>query len=160
MTGKPKWDIRFESQIDPLPADCHVLRKAAEVVMRRFRERQATISITFVTDALMQEVHKQFLQDASTTDVISFDLTDEFERRRVFELVVNVEMAARQARQRGHSVEAELALYITHGLLHNLGFDDDTPQRAARMHDLEDALLTKLGFADIYGDRQTENGKE
>lgn len=160
MTGKPKWDIRFESQIDPLPADCAVLKTVAETVMRRFRERQATISITFVNDALMQEVHKQFLQDASTTDVISFDLTDEFERQRVFEVVVNAEMAGRQARQRGHSIEAELALYITHGLLHNLGFDDDSPERAARMHDLEDALLTKLGFVGIYFDSNTTNGKD
>jgi probable rRNA maturation factor len=160
MTDKPKWDIRFESQIDPLPADCRVLRTVAETVMRRFRERRATISITLVNDELMQEIHKQFLQDASTTDVMSFDLTDEFERQRTFEVVVNAEMAARQAQQRGHSIEAELALYITHGLLHNLGFDDDTPQRSARMHDLEDAILTKLGFADIYFDSNTTNGKE
>lgn len=161
MTDKPKWDIRFESQIDPLPADCRVLRTVAEAVMRRFRERRATISITLVNDELMQEVHKQFLQDATTTDVISFDLTDEFERQRVFEVVVNAEMAARQARQRGHSVEAELALYITHGLLHNLGFDDDTPQRADRMHEIEDIILTKLGFDSIFyeKDQKTEHDR-
>ena len=46
---------------------------------------------------------------------------------RIFDLIVNGELAAREAARRGHGAEAELALYITHGLLHNLGFNDATP---------------------------------
>ena len=67
-----------------------------------------------------------------------------------FELVVNAEKAARQANSRGHSSEAELALYITHGLLHQLGFDDSTNSRAKKMHDTEDEILQQQGFGLIY----------
>ena len=59
-------------------------------------------------------------------------------------------MAARQAAKRGHGAEAELALYITHGMLHNLGFDDTDPQQAKKMHETEDSLLQKQGFGIIY----------
>ena len=160
MTVKQKWTIDFDVQVTPLDADIDKLRTVVEAVMRRYRERQATIAITIVDDARMKIVHKQFLQLNTVTDVISFDLTDEFEKCRVFELVVNAEMAARQAQQRGHSTEAELALYITHGLLHNLGFDDDTPEHAQQMHRTEDAVLDRLGFGIVFYDGETENGKE
>ena len=157
MTDQRKWSVAFEVQVDPLPAKLSTLRAAVEAVMRRFRERQATITITVVNDAQMKKVHKQFLHKDVTTDVVSFDLTDEFERRRVFELVVNAEMAQRQAQQRGHAAEAELTLYVIHGLLHNLGFDDDTPEHARRMHQTEDEVLNKLGFANIYYKSESEN---
>ena len=46
--------------------------------------------------------------------------------------------------------EAELALYITHGLLHNLGFDDSTEMQAKKMHDTEDEILRQSGFGLVY----------
>ena len=68
----------------------------------------------------------------------------------LFELVVNGEMAVRQAKQRGHSGEAELALYVTHGLLHNLGFDDSTKKKAQKMHRAEDEILQQFGYGLVY----------
>ena len=59
-------------------------------------------------------------------------------------------MAVRQANQRGHSSEAELALYITHGLLHNLGFDDSTKKQARKMHETEDKILQEFGYGIVY----------
>ena len=56
----------------------------------------------------------------------------------------------RQAAQRGHSTEAELALYLTHGLLHNLGFNDADKAAAERMHDMEDEILQQAGFGVVY----------
>jgi len=59
-------------------------------------------------------------------------------------------MAVREANLRGHSSEAELALYITHGLLHNFGFDDSTPGKARKMHNVEDEILQQLGYGLVY----------
>jgi len=69
---------------------------------------------------------------------------------KLFELIVNGEMAVRQANLRGHSSKAELALYITHGLLHNFGFDDSIPSKARKMHDTEDEILQQLGYGLVY----------
>jgi len=156
MKGKVK-RIAIEVQVDSLPADVNTLRTVAEAALRKFGSREATATIVIVGDAQMRKVHYEFLRKRSTTDVISFDLTDEFEKTPVFELVVNAEMAVRQAKKRGHAIEAELALYITHGLLHNLGFDDGDPEQARCMHEAEDALLTTLGFGGVFYDGITKN---
>jgi probable rRNA maturation factor len=142
--------IRIIVQTELHGIDIDRLGKLAGTVLRKFGGQRAMATITITGDAQMRKVHYEFLRKRTTTDVISFDLTDEFEKTPVFELVVNAEMAARQARERGHTTEAELALYITHGLLHNLGFDDCEPEQACLMHQTEDTLLTKAGFGCVF----------
>jgi probable rRNA maturation factor len=90
----------------------------------------------------------------TTTDVLSFDLSDEFEPKPSFALIVNAAMAARQATERGHSAQAELALYITHGLLHNLGYDDLDDEQALQMHRMEDHILERHGFGRVFFDEK------
>jgi len=73
-------------------------------------------------------------------------LTDITERKRHEDAVHQ----AREAARRGHSAEAELALYVTHGLLHNLGFNDATAAQARKMHRMEDEILQHLGYGFVY----------
>jgi probable rRNA maturation factor len=119
-------------------------------ICEKFECSNATVHIAIVDDAGIIEVHRQFLQKDTATDVISFDLSDELEPGRTFQLVVNADMAARQAVKRGHTTEAELALYITHGMLHNAGFDDIDEAQAQKMHETEDMLLQRYGFGITY----------
>lgn len=130
------------------------LKKLVKAVCKHFTrceigDASYEISIAIVNDAQIRKVNKQFLNRVHSTDVISFDLSND-ENRKLFELVVNGEMAVKEAASRGHSDEAELALYITHGLLHNLGFDDSTPEQAKKMHDAEDNILQQHGFGLVY----------
>ena len=142
--------IQFDPQVPNLKVDLTKLEKLVRAVCEKFDACNTTVHISIVDDAGIIEVHRQFLQKNTATDVISFDLSDEFESGRTFQIVVNAEMADRQAEKRGHSPEAELALYVTHGLLHNLGFDDISAEDAKKMHKTEDTLLQELGFGIIY----------
>lgn len=127
------------------------LKKLVEVICNRFKLSKATISIAIVDDTQIRKVNKQFLNQDFPTDCLSFNLSGNGTSSvKSFELVVNAEMAVKEANLRGHSSEAELALYITHGLLHNLGFDDSTQGRARKMHDTEDEILRQLGYGLIY----------
>ena len=127
------------------------LRKLIKVVCNRFKLSKATISIAIVDDAQIRKVNKQFLNCDSTTDCLSFDLSDDDANSpKSFELLVNAEKAVKEANLRGHSSEAELALYITHGLLHNLGFDDSQQDQLQKMHDTEDEILQQQGYGLIY----------
>ncbi len=133
------------------------------------RSRATVVSIAIVDDAEIRRMNKQFLNRKSTSDCLSFDLSDDenlkskmvrrahhpeqrrgSKNRKLFELVVNGEMAVREAKLRGHSSEAELALYVTHGLLHNLGFDDSTKKQAQKMHRTEDEILQQFGYGLVY----------
>jgi len=142
--------VQFDRQYPDLKADLLKLEKLVRTICETFECPDATVHIAIVDDAGIIEVHRKFLQKETTTDVISFDLSDEFEPGRTFQIVVNAEMADRQAAKRGHDSEAELALYITHGMLHNLGFDDAEAEQAQKMHETEDEILQQLGFGIIY----------
>ncbi len=128
------------------------LRKLIKAICNRFKLSKATVSIAIVDDAQIRELNNQFLNSKSITDCLSFDLSDDEEPQppKSLELIVNGEMAVREANLRGHSSEAELALYITHGLLHHLGFDDSTESQARKMHDMEDEILQQLGYGLVY----------
>jgi probable rRNA maturation factor len=148
---KPDFVIQLAKNfknIDILPTK---LKKLVEVTCNRFKLSKATISIAIVDNTQIRKVNKQFLNQDRPTDCLSFNLSDNKKNSaKSFELVVNGEMAARKAKLRGHSGEAELALYITHGLLHNLGFDDSTKKQAEKMHNIEDEILQQMGFGPIY----------
>lgn len=128
------------------------IEKLIKAICNRFKLSNTTVSIAIVDNAQMRKVNTQFLNRKSTTDCLSFDLSDDQapESGKSFELVVNGELAVKQADLRGHSSEAELALYITHGLLHNLGFDDCTRNQAQKMHDTEDEILQQFGYGLVY----------
>ena len=131
------------------------IRKLAKAVCNRFarHEPQDTryeSSIAIVDDNEIRELNREFLNSNAATDCLSFDLSDDEKGLKIFDLVVNGEMAARQANRRGHSSEAELALYITHGLLHNLGFDDSAQSQARKMHETEDEILQEFGYGMVY----------
>ena len=121
-------------------------KKLVRQICRRFDVHKATVSIAIVDDDVIKKVNAEFLNTTARTDVLSFDLSDDTDESRTFEVVINGAEAVRQGRKRGHSAEAELALYITHGLLHNLGFDDTDPGRAEKMQNAENEILQQAGF--------------
>ena len=99
------------------------------------------VSLLLTDDAEIAQIHDDFLEDATPTDVISFALDG------AAELVVSVETASRCARERGHAVREEVALYVVHGLLHLCGHDDKGVRARARMRAAERAVLSSLGIA-------------
>jgi len=161
-------DVQITNSFDGPDMCLSKLKKLVRVVCARFGLSKVTVSIAIVGDEQIRKSNKQFLGRDFSTDCLSFDLSDDqvpparkkagrtgtenpgTGPSKLFELVVNAEKAVREASLRGHSAQAELALYIVHGLLHNLGFDDSTPEKAKKMHSAEDEILNQLGFGIIY----------
>jgi len=147
-------DIRVDitSNCRDLEVDFDRLRKLVQHICRRFAVDKAVINVAIVGDETIKKVNTEFLNRPQATDVISFDLSDDLIAEQSYDLMVNAEEAARQSRKRAHSTEAELALYITHGLLHNLGFDHADETQSRKMHNVEDEILQQAGFGVIYGE--------
>lgn len=126
------------------------IRALVTHICRRFKAVNSTVDIAIVGNDQMRKLNRRFLNHRAVTDCLAFDLSEPDIAHRLFEIIVNAELAVAQAAKRGHSPQAELALYVTHGLLHNLGFDDFTPSESKKMHQLEDKILQKQGFGRIY----------
>jgi len=143
--------VQITKNFDSLNLNAPKLKKLVKAVCNRFKLRKAVVSIAIVDDAEIRKVNKRFCNNGSSTDCLSFDLSDDDpDSAKSFELIVNAERAVKEANIRGHSGQAELALYVTHALLHNLGFDDSGPKLAKQMHDTEDEILQQFGFGIVY----------
>jgi len=130
------------------------LRRLVKNVCKRFALANAAVDIEVVGDSEIRKLNKKFLNRSRITDCLSFNLSDDSGYpSRVYQLVINAQMAKRQAKKRRHPVEAELALYIIHSLLHCLGFDDKGKKQVQRMHETEDEILEQLGYGLVYNKR-------
>jgi len=142
-------EIEITSSGGDLTADLQPLEDLARNICLRFGKHSARVGIAIVDDDQIKKTSEQFFGEAHITDVISFDLSED--DLAGFELVVNADEARRQASLRAHSMCAELALYVAHGLLHQLGYDDASEGEAERMHAAEDGILQEAGFGRVYG---------
>jgi probable rRNA maturation factor len=94
--------------------------------------RLGEVEVVLVSDERIVAIHKQFMNDAAPTDVITFQHG---------EIVISVETAKRQARQFGTSVDHEVRLYLVHGLLHLHGFEDKTAFGAREMKRVQERVV-------------------
>lgn len=140
--------IQIDDRYENTELDSADIEELVKTVCKQFKVENATVSIAIVGDLEIRNINKSFLDRDSNTDCISFDLSDD--DQVLYDMMVNAEMAEQQGHKRGHSPRAELALYIAHGLLHNLGFDDQTADDAKKMHETEDRILKELGYGSVY----------
>lgn len=128
------------------------MREAVRSVLQGENIAEAEISLAFVDNPTIHRLNKQFLDHDEPTDVLSFPLSEANARKLAGELVIGVEVAKSQAEERGHDVQAELTLYVIHGLLHLCGYDDKSARTANVMRQRERHHLTSLGFPNIAED--------
>ncbi len=146
-------DVQFAKDFADIDTDLGKLEKLVRSVCDRFDISQVTVSVSIADDERISEVNKKFLKCNGPTDVISFDLSETGDEEKVFDIIVNGQMAKEQGQKQGHGPAAELALYVTHGLLHNLGFDDSIDEEAKKMHETEDEILKQEGFGSVFNSR-------
>jgi len=143
----PKVSIASPQELVPL--DRGRLREIARAVLAGENIGDYEISLAFVDNTTIHRLNKQFLDHDEPTDVLSFPLSDRGAKKLAGELVIGVEVALEQVKSRGHDVQAELALYVIHGLLHLCGYDDKKALHAKEMRKRERHYLQEMGLPDI-----------
>jgi probable rRNA maturation factor len=132
-----------------------------QVIRRIIKEEGKTaksLSIVLTDNRHIRDLNRQYLGHDTFTDVISFPLEDlewpgGANGGLNGEIIASAELAYQQAQAAGGDPRAELLLYLVHGLLHLMGYDDRTPPAAKRMHEREDALLEAFGFGSVFAGR-------
>jgi probable rRNA maturation factor len=108
------------------------------------------VAIALVTDSRMRVLNRTYRNRDYATDVLSFqgDHHQGFgtQAGSLGDLVIAAGVAARQAREAGHSLQQELRVLALHGLLHLLGYDHDDPDDAGAMARVETRLRRKGGL--------------
>ena len=102
------------------------------------------ISVVFVNDAEIKKIHKDFMNDATVTDVITFVGEDHPVEPFAGEICVNLDQAKRVAKAHGHTFEEEISLYVAHGWLHLSGLRDKKSIEAKKMRAAESFALAYI----------------
>jgi probable rRNA maturation factor len=123
----------------PAPPDVreeNLLALAAFVLQEEGANGQWEVAVALVDDARLQALHRDFMGDEAPTDVMTFPYEASKPRVNGGDIIISVDHARRDAAIWNHSPAEEVAFLVAHGLLHLLGWRDETP-------DGRDAMLAR-----------------
>ncbi len=100
------------------------------------------LSLVFLPDEALAQLHADYLDDPTTTDVITFAGDPAHEVGG--EICVSVDTAERYAREHDRPFADELMLYVVHGWLHLAGHDDLIPAWKRTMRRAEKRAMALL----------------
>ena len=136
--------IDITNEQSRVPVDERRLRAAIAAVVETEAGRRGAISLAVVDDATIQELNRRYLDHDYPTDVLSF-VFDRGSEVIDGEIIVSGDTAAESSERFGWSAEDELLLYVIHGALHLVGYDDESPGDAAHMRKQEARYLALFG---------------
>lgn len=123
--------------------------------------KDTEMSVTFMDNATIQVINRDYRGKDAPTDVISFAIEDEGEDeipvifseeeevdipRDLGDIMISIERAAEQAEEYGHSYDRELGFLAVHGFLHINGYDHMTPEDEKVMFTLQKEILDAYGL--------------
>jgi probable rRNA maturation factor len=109
---------------------------------------RAEVGVLLTDDPTIHDLNVRYRGVDKPTDVLSFAMQETGlptalpgQPLLLGDVVISVDTAARQAESNGVTLEEELALLTVHGILHLLGYEDETEAGAARMRVREKEIL-------------------
>jgi probable rRNA maturation factor len=142
-------EVVNETDVD---IDVESLGAQARFVLDRLRiHPRAELSVVLVDEAAMTDLHVRWMDEPGPTDVLSFPMDElrptrdeeEPEEGLLGDIVICPQVAIVQAQAAGHATAEEMALLLTHGILHLLGYDHAEPDEHAEMFGLQGRLLAE-----------------
>ena len=130
---------------EELAVNLEKVRTVGERILDDHGIKSGNVNIVLVDNDTIQQYNRDFLQHDYPTDTISFPI----EARQGYlegEVLVCTEIAKERAKEFGWTAEEELFLYVIHGMLHLVGFDDTTSEQRDAMREKEREYLTTLGI--------------
>jgi probable rRNA maturation factor len=109
-------------------------------ILRHLKISFEEVGIYFVTENQISKIHDQFFKDPTPTDCISFPI-DEIHLGEIF---VCPAVAIQYAKKRDLDPYNETALYVIHGLLHLIGYDDLEEKARKAMRKKEKSCMRHL----------------
>jgi probable rRNA maturation factor len=137
--------------------------KAVGAVASELSNPRLLVSVLFTLDAEVHILNREWRERDKPTNVLSFpmlgrsellELTKDGPPELLGDIALAFETCAREAGEKGISLEHHASHLIVHGLLHLAGHDHvHSDEEAEAMEALEITALAKMGIEDPYGDR-------
>ena len=129
----------------------NLLKNQARRILCREGVSSGELSLVLVNDRTIKKLNREFLSKKYPTDVLAFDLSlrkSAPEKKKIFgEIIISTDTAKRNSRIFNTDFKYEITLYLVHGILHLLGFDDTGSNKIKLMRKKEIELMQYLGMA-------------
>ena len=105
-------------------------------------KKRGWLNFCFVDDRQIQKYNARFLKQPGPTDVLAFNLSGKDNPNLLAaDIMISAQTALRQAATFKTSPEYELLLYVAHGILHILGYQDQKPGQIKQMRKKENLYV-------------------
>ena len=148
-TGEdPRMEVWVTNLQHKVPIETGFIREVVTSALRlQGYSQPPEVSVALVDDAYIQVLNREYRGVDQPTDVLAFPMeTVEGVRSEpaLGDIVISLERARAQAREFKHPIRREVALLAVHGLLHLMGYEDDTEAGASLMWSKQKLLLDKI----------------
>ncbi|AIY00496.1 metalloprotease [Arthrobacter sp. PAMC 25486] len=143
-------EINNESGVEVPQED--LVRLIKHILGAMFVHPQTEVSVILADVPTMEKLHIEWMDEPGPTDVLSFPMdelrpgtaTNPTAPGLLGDIVLCPVVAAEQGEAAGHSMEEELLLLTTHGMLHLMGYDHAEPEEKEEMFGLQRELLSSF----------------
>lgn len=160
----PGFEIDVNDAQGRIKLDPERLRTIAEDVLRHEGVVAAEVSVALIDGETMRRLNREHLGHDYDTDVLSFLLDCETPedadptaprgtgKTLDGEVLISTDVAAKSAGDFGWTAADEVVLYLVHGLLHLVGYDDLTDDEKAVMRAREREHLARWRLTPKYAE--------
>ena len=102
----------------------------------------SSLQINFISSFEIKEINKKFLKHNYSTDIITFNYSGS-NIELDGEMFISEDNALNNSKKYNVPFVSEITRLIVHGILHLIGYDDNTIKSKRRMKKLENQLVLK-----------------
>ena len=133
-----------------------IISTAAKALKILKLAKETAVSISFVSSLKIKLFNKKYFKKNSLTDVIALgykgsagknpvDARDiEIHSNYLGDIIISPEVALENSKRYNNTFFKELSLYLVHGILHLLGYDDTSKVKREKMRKKETEILGEL----------------
>jgi probable rRNA maturation factor len=154
---EPEISISVEQKLAVSLEESWLQRIALSTLEAEGVTSSAEMGLVITDSKTIQKLNRTYRGEDQPTDVLAFHMSPEMSQEselhfvgppngvhHLGEVVISYPQAVRQAQEQGYGVAQELALLIVHGILHLLGYDDETTEGQQQMKAKENEILKRL----------------
>ena len=150
------FSIEILNEQDCIDIDAKKIKFICHKILSDAGFRTGRLGVVLTDNEAIHDLNLEYLNHDYPTDVMGFSLKC-CDSLMEAELVVSAEMAKDRCKDFGWNDESELLLYVVHGVLHQVGYDDQTEYDAQLMQQKEAFYLRLLGIIVNPEDGQAED---
>ncbi len=134
----------YQTDLPPYYKKTKLYKAAVSFAIGKNKSKFETINIIIVSPKEILKINKEFLGHNYVTDVITFENPSPVNNKIYADIFVCFEQTKKQAKELGKTFRNEFLTVIIHGILHLIGYDDNTLKKRDEMNAIAENIASKF----------------